>query len=88
MIVNERVRKENDQTHADLFSERQESAGGLSHAEYLRLHSVEEAAYMIREILDRRAGKVPRRTKEEKKKRRVQMERKKDEREERRKGIG
>lgn len=49
---------------------------------------MEEAAYMIREILDRRAGKMPHRTKEEKKKRRMRMERKEDEREERRKGTG
>lgn len=88
VTVSERVCGENDQNHADLFSERRESARGLSHAEYLRLHSVEEAACTTREILDRRAGTVPHTTKAGKKRRRRRMERKEAEREERRKGTG
>lgn len=88
MIVNKKMCEENERSHADLFSERRESARGLNHAEYLRLHSVEEAAYMTQEILDRRAGKMPHRTKEEWKKRKMQMERIEDETEERRKGTG
>lgn len=59
----------------------------MSHADYLRLHSVEEAACRTREILDRHAGKMPHRTKEEKK-RRMRMGRKEDGREQRRKGTG
>lgn len=67
---------------------RQESACAVSHAEYLRLHLVEEVACRIQEIRGRRAGKMPHRTKEEKKRRRMRMERKEDGKEERRKGTG
>lgn len=86
----ERVCEEDDQSHADLFSERRGSARGQSHAVYLRLRSVEEEeeACTTQEILDRHAGKTLQRTAERKRRKRRQLERKEDGREERRTGTG
>ena len=84
--LSEFVRVGADWSHADLLSERWESAQCRSHAVYLGLHLVEEAC-TTQEILDRHAGKMLRRT-EEWKRRRRRLERKEHEREERRTGTG
>lgn len=86
---------EDDQSHADLFSERRGSARGRGQAVYLRLRTVEEeAACTTPEIPDRHAGKTLRRTEEQKRRRRPRRQRRRrserneDGREERRTGTG
>lgn len=77
-----------DQSHADLFSERRESARSQSHAVYLKLRSVEEEACMTQEILDRHAGKTLQRKEEPKRRKKRESERKEYGRGERRTGTG
>lgn len=86
----ETVGEEDDQSHADLFSERRESARGQSHAVYLRLRTVEEEeeACTTQEILDRHAEKTLQRTEEQNRTKRRKSERRENGREERRTGTG